>query len=538
VVNAHGAVNVDYKGLLAFALGSAGGLKGSNKPLAAAARGVLAALYHQLGTKFRAFVKSQVSDAAVAAALEADFDAIGYDPNKAAQFKAAAAAKAGAAGGGAGGAGGGAGGGDDALEIPRADIMSMLPGDISKRMVDSATKTSWQVRLKALEEVAAKLEEANHAIVLNKGAADLLRLLNERCVEANVNVKRQALVTVKGFFASVEAAKRNKVGRLIVEGIMQCFADKKDVIRESAMEAMKAYVAGDEEGEIDAACFLGCFKPMTAVVEMPAFRGLALGWLKHCLAPPSMRALNVQLVPLVPPLIACLCDRNSAIRADAEELLRIIHSAAPKKSEQAIQKVVQDLKPAEQRAVQATIASINAEVAAVAAPAFPVAAATAAPAAATAASNGSSSSSSSSNAAAAAAAPAGQKGAAPAGKENVGGGGGRLAPPGSRLAAPGAQQQKAAEAKPSVVGATAAAAAPTLHDDTDDAFGAGGGSGGGSGAGALLVGCPSKDRQKREQRYLKNKWMWDVAGPPRDDLVLTLKEDFKGYVLIVALLWP
>jgi hypothetical protein len=241
------------------------------------------------------------------------------------------------------------------------DLLEKLPGNIMKRLSDTASKTAWQTRVKALEEVSNGLESANYAIMLNKASADLLRVINDRCMESNVNVKKAALPTTKLFLSSVDASKRHKIGRIIVEGVMHNFADKKEVIRKSAIEAMKSFVSGEEEGSVMAACFLACFKSINAVLAMPAFRSAVLRWLQYCFdANSGISTLTKELVPLVPPLIACLTDRTSAIRNQAEKILTIIHTAAPKKCEIAIKKVVQDLKPAEQRAVQAAINNIKA----------------------------------------------------------------------------------------------------------------------------------------------------------------------------------
>ena len=479
VVDTRGAINVDCQAILAFlnGAGPAAGLKSSNRTVAPKARAVLATIYNQLGPKFENYVKSQVSDAALMKALEADFAAKGFDAAKAQQFKQAAAA---AAGGGGGAAAAGAGD----LEVPRADLVSMLPTNINKQLNDTSTKTAWQVRSKALGQVAKTITAANNCIVLNKASADLLRILNERCTESNVNVKRVALTTTGAFLSSIEPAKRAKIGRLIVEGLMQSFADKKDAVRQSAVDAMKAFVADEDAGpgQLSAACFLQCFKSMSVVFAMPAFRATTLQWLQFCLESPAIVELRTQLVPLVPSLIACMCDRTSSVRSVAESILATIYGAAPKKAESAIRKVVQDLKPAEQRAVQAAIAKIKASGAA-----------------------------NSTSKTSAKGGGSGGKKAAAAAADRPG------AARGKRLPAPGARSVDRSAAAGGGGGAVGASK---------------GGAGGGGGEEEdtrVLVECPARDRNRREKKYLKNKWIWDVSGAPRADFVAALRVDFEHY---------
>ena len=459
VISNHGAMHVDCKSLVSFLNGSgpAAGLKSTNRNVAPRARGVLAAVFHQLGPKFQTFVKSQVSDAATVKLLEEDFDKIGFDPSKAHAFKQASAGKAPAV---------------NDLEIPRADLVSLLPDNINKQLSNTSTKTAWQIRSKALEEVAKAIETANNSIILNKASADLLRILNDRCTEANVNVKRVALVTTKSFLASVASPKRAKIGRLIVEGLMQSFADKKDAIRESAVEAMTAFVADDENiGEVHVGCFLSCFKALTAILEMAAFRGTALAWLQTCLDSSAIKALNVQLVPLVPSLIGCMCDRTSSVRSAAELSLGNVYSCAPKKTESAIKRVVQDLKPAEQRAVQAAISKIK--------------------------SSASTQGSESKKAG----------GAQPTSVQEVSS---KRTGHTKRLPAPAAKPAAAGRKVIRGVGAT-----PDSEEDV-----------------RILVECPLRDRNRREKKYLKTKWIWDVAGAPREDFIAALRVDFEHYFTV------
>lgn len=462
VISNHGAIHVDCKSLVNFLNGSgpAAGLKSTNRNVAPRARGILAAVFHQLGPKFQTFVKSQVSDAAIIKLLEEDFEKIGFDPAKAQTFKKAVVA-------------GNAPAVNNDLEIPRADLVSLLPDNINKQLSNTSTKTAWQIRSKALEEVGKAIETANNSIILNKGSADLLRILNDRCLEANVNVKRVALATTKAFLASVASAKRAKIGRLIVEGLMQSFADKKDAIRESAVEAMAAFVEDDENaGEVHVACFLSCFKALTAILEMAAFRGTALAWLQTCLDSSAIKALNVQLVPLVPSLIGCMCDRTSSVRSAAEQCLGQVYSCAPKKTESAIKRVVQDLKPAEQRAVQAAISKIK--------------------------SSASSQGSESKKTGAAHPASVQEASSKRSGHNNK-----RLAAPAAKPAASGRKVIRGA-------GAT-----PTTDEDV-----------------RILVECPLRDRNRREKKYLKSKWIWDVAGAPREDFIAALRVDFEHYFTV------
>jgi len=459
IIERYGAINVDCKGVLNFLNGSgpSAGLKSSNRNVAPKARAVLAAIFHQLGPKFHNFVKSQITDAAVMKLLDTDFEKIGYDADKAKSFKPATAS---------------AGVASNDLDIPRADIVSMLPDKINKRLSDTTTKTAWQTRSKALEDVAKALEDANHCIVLNKHSADLLRVLNDRCVESNVNVKKVALTTTKSFLASIEAGKRSKVSRIIVEGLMSSFADKKEAIRESAVDAMKAFVTDSEENTLNTSCFLGCFKSITAVLNMPAFRGTTLGWLKFCLDSPDIRALNTQLVPLVTPLIACLCDRTSSVRSAAEAILGTIYASAPRKTETAIKRVVQDLKPAEQRAVQSAITNIKESASAAPAPTKKAAAKK-------------------------------SGGTKPShGKEN----GTQRAPANKRLPAPGSRQVPA--------GKVIRGSAATTTDEEDT---------------RILVASSTRDRNKREKKYLKTKWIWDISSAPREDFIAALRVDFEHY---------
>lgn len=149
-----GANRLPLQALVGLVVGSE--VESSNAAIRKAAIELLGALYEQVGPPLKSLALVDSLKPQVRAAIQQEFDRLGFDPSK------AAAAGARKVKGEEEGAGGGGGGG----ALPRLDL-GTLKGLLAEMGLTEG-KNAWQTRKKAMEDLLAACDNCGHFIEANK----------------------------------------------------------------------------------------------------------------------------------------------------------------------------------------------------------------------------------------------------------------------------------------------------------------------------------------------------------------------------------
>lgn len=152
------------------------------------------------------------------------------------------------------------------FEIPKTDIISKLPRDITSRMVrlqyqnmlkveiiNSDTfwlfkgsndgKTAWKTRKEALDEVDAALQDCSGLIDSSQAKAkslvELMRALRDRLADTQINLKPVAARIIGSFLLLINEQDQAKLGKLVYNSLIKCVMnDIKKPMRDASLEAL------------------------------------------------------------------------------------------------------------------------------------------------------------------------------------------------------------------------------------------------------------------------------------------------------------
>lgn len=386
-----GANRLPLQALVGLVVGSE--VESSNAAIRKAAIELLGALYEQVGPPLKSLALVDSLKPQVRAAIQQEFDRLGFDPSK------AAAAGARKVKGEEEGAGGGGGGG----ALPRLDLCT-LKGLLAEMGLTEG-KNAWQTRKKAMEDLLAACDNCGHFIEANKArerqrdlqarrasppslccvAADLplpawaataadcvhvsgvwhvllqacaevLKALKARLADSQSNLKPIAAAAIADVLVSLEPTALPKFFRLVGEPLLNATSDNKKVMRDAALAAVESILTlGKGPGQAAHPVVLEAMLPALASALMhPVGRTELL----TCVAPYMAGVPSEGGALLVGPLLDSLQDKTATARAAAEAcLVPLLRSGAMKAS--ALNNGMRDFAPAVKRSLAAPIARIT-----------------------------------------------------------------------------------------------------------------------------------------------------------------------------------
>eukprot|EP00941_MAST-03F_sp_MAST-3F-sp1_P001043 g1043.t1 len=214
----------------------------------------------------------------------------------------------------------------------REDISQKLTSVLISQLKDQSNRESWTNRKAAMDTLETILTDAHAAggIVLTRKVGSILRILQERCGEKNMQLRVKALQLTAGFGRCIDVTKRKKVVGICTSALCDALADMKSLVQDAANDALDAWCV---DGEGKPVC-LGQIIPFLAepLRVKPALRGELLKWLQSWL-PMALRndLLNTTRVCkiLIKPLVQCMVDRKRSINKLAASLAVYIIRAQP-----------------------------------------------------------------------------------------------------------------------------------------------------------------------------------------------------------------
>ncbi|RUS19776.1 armadillo-type protein [Endogone sp. FLAS-F59071] len=198
--------------------------------------------------------------------------------------------------------------GDEALEdlFPRVDIGSQL----NSKLLEECNDANWKVRKEGLEKVIGIIEAANKRIKPNLG--DFVTTLKSRLADKNQNLRTMAL-EITGTLAVAMGKPFDKYVKVVTGPVVNVLTDSKADLRTAGIATLES---------IRKVCGL---EPMVSAIatslptDSAVLRKDLLTWLAESLKDDI--PTNLDLSPLVPPILTCLQDRSADVRKAGQSTL-------------------------------------------------------------------------------------------------------------------------------------------------------------------------------------------------------------------------
>uniref|UniRef100_A0A8D3B630 Cytoskeleton associated protein 5 n=1 Tax=Scophthalmus maximus TaxID=52904 RepID=A0A8D3B630_SCOMX len=203
---------------------------------------------------------------------------------------------------------GGGGAGHDIMDLlPRTDISEKITCDLVSKIDDK----NWKIRKEGLDEVAAVISEAKF---ITSNIGDLSLSLKGRLGDSNKMLVQQTLTILQQLAIAMGPGLKHHVKSLGIP-VITVMGDIKPNLRMAALTTVQAWV--EQTGMKD--WLEGEDLSEELKKENPFLRQEVLSWLAEKL--PTLRTVPVDLMLCVPPLYACLEDRNGDVRKKAQDAL-------------------------------------------------------------------------------------------------------------------------------------------------------------------------------------------------------------------------
>ena len=135
------------------------------------------------------------------------------------------------------------------IELPKTDLIAMLPTDCLSRLGSKDGKTAWKARKAALEDVGKAIKNTNMLLDTSKmrPLVELLRALRDRLTDTQINLKPVAARLLGLILGSVEDDAQGKLGKVVYAPIMNAaMNDKRKVMHDASMEALQKSISVSE----------------------------------------------------------------------------------------------------------------------------------------------------------------------------------------------------------------------------------------------------------------------------------------------------
>jgi hypothetical protein len=228
--------------------------------------------------------------------------------------------------------------GDDAALV---NLTSAIAGHL-KAMGDANWKER-QAGITAVEEIIVKAKPLGcTGVYMEASCGDLWPALKARLKDSNKNLATQTLSLLSKLAIACGPAIE-KYAKVVLPNMLALISDNKKAVRDAVLACLSVWA------ERISAETVVKHLPIAITVDAPAGREDAVKWGAEYLSKvDSAKAQNLDLAPVLVPVMECLEHRVAEVRAGAEKcLIAIVACSGPA----LMQKLMRDMKPAQVRRV-------------------------------------------------------------------------------------------------------------------------------------------------------------------------------------------